>query len=105
MEQREKKYFSQYFVFTEYELLTLAVCIMLDISEYMFAILLLPVAGDFLDIVGIIACFAMFRLIGIVSLLELVPGVDVLPTFIITWLIWYLAKKTKKSVTIEKLNV
>jgi len=68
---------------------------MLDISEYMFAILLLPIAGDFLDIIGIVASFAMFRLIGIISLFELVPGVDILPTFIITWLIWYLVKKRK----------
>jgi hypothetical protein len=40
----------------------------------------------------------MFRLIGIVSLLELVPGVDILPIFIITWLIWYLTKKRKELI-------
>jgi len=62
----------------------------------MLAILLLPVFGDFLDIVGIVACFVMFRWIGILSLLELVPGADVLPIFIITWLIWYLVKRQKK---------
>lgn len=95
MERQDRKYSSGYFVFTEYELLTLAICITLDIIEYMFAILLLPLVGDFLDIIGIVACFAMFRLIGIVSLLELVPTVDILPTFIITWLIWYFAKKRK----------
>ena len=93
MHRPREKYSQQYFVFTEYELLFFVICIILDISEYMFAILLLPVIGDFLDIVGIVACFAMFRLIGIFSLFELVPGVDILPTFIITWLIWYLAKR------------
>ena len=62
----------------------------------MFAILLLPVFGDFLDIIGIIACLVMFRWIGIISLLELVPGADVLPIFMITWLIWYFLKKAKK---------
>jgi hypothetical protein len=61
----------------------------------MFAILLLPVIGDVLDIIGIFVCFIMFRLLGVVSLFELVPGLDVLPIFIITWLIWYLAKKRK----------
>jgi hypothetical protein len=51
--------------------------------------------GDFLDIIGIIACVVMFRWVGIVALLELVPGADIFPVFIITWLIWYFLKKTK----------
>jgi hypothetical protein len=96
-EDKEFKSFHRYFVFTEDELLFLIVCIALDISEYMITILLLPTVGDFLDIVGIIACLAMFRWVGIVSLFELVPGADVLPIFIMTWLIWYLLKKLRKK--------
>ncbi len=98
MQPHNDKYSSRYFVFTDYELLTLAICIILDIVEYMFAILLVPIIGDFLDIIGIVACFAMFRLIGIISLFELVPGADILPIFIITWLIWYLVKKRKELI-------
>lgn len=98
MQPHNDKSSSRYFVFTEYELLTLAICIILDISEYMFAILLVPIVGDFLDIVGIIICFATFRLIGIISLFELVPGLDILPIFIITWLVWYLVKKRKELI-------
>lgn len=98
MERRKKENSLRYFIFTEFELLTLVVCTILDISEYMFAILLLPLVGDFLDIIGIVACFAMFRLIGIVSLFELVPGIDILPTFIITWVIWYLVRKRKELI-------
>jgi hypothetical protein len=96
--QRDERFRSlpQYFILTEYELLFLVICIILDVSEYMVAILLLPVVGDFLDIVGIIACFVMFRWAGIVSLFELVPGADILPIFIITWLIWYFVKKSKQ---------
>jgi hypothetical protein len=89
---------SRYFVLSEYEVLSLVICVVLDVSEYMFAILLVPVVGDFLDVIGIIACFAMFRLIGIVSLFELVPGVDIFPMFILTWLIWYLVKKRKELI-------
>ena len=98
MAQRDERFRSlpQYFILTEYELLFLVICIILDVSEYMVAILLLPVVGDFLDIVGIIACFVMFRWAGIVSLFELVPGADILPIFIITWLIWYFVKKSKQ---------
>lgn len=98
MERRDDKYSSRYFVFTEYELLTLAICVILDVIEYVFAVLLLPLVGDLLDIIGIVACFVMFRLIGIISLFELVPGVDILPIFIITWLIWYLIKKQRELI-------
>ena len=87
---------SQYFVFTEKELFFLVVCIVLDVSEYMVAVLLLPVVGDFLDIVGIVACFVMFRWVGVVSLFELVPGADILPIFILTWLIWYFIRKSEQ---------
>jgi len=94
---REFKPFPEYFVFNEVELFSLILCIVLDISEYMVAVLLLPVVGDMLDVVGIIACLVMFRWIGIVSLFELVPGADILPIFIITWLLWYFVKKQKKE--------
>ena len=86
----------KYFLFAEDELLFLIVCIALDISEYVFAILLLPTVGDFLDIAGIIACFVMFRWVGVVSLIELIPGADIFPIFIITWAAWYYFKKSRR---------
>jgi hypothetical protein len=98
------KLFPKYFVFSEVELFSLVLCIVLDISEYVAAVLLLPVVGDMLDVVGIIACLVMFRWIGIVSLFELVPGADILPIFIITWLVWYLLKKQKKKEEQERLQ-
>ena len=99
MKQRDEefKFFARYIVFTEDELLFLIVCIILDIIEYVVAILLLPMVGDFLDIAGIIACFVMFRWVGVVSLVELIPGADIFPVFIITWLIWYCLRKSRKK--------
>jgi len=99
LEKERKKFKSipKYFVFSEYELLFLIVCIVLDVSEYVVTILLQPWLGDFLDIIGIVACLLMFRLEGIVSVLELVPGFDVLPIFIITWVIWYFLKRQVKQ--------
>ena len=85
----------QYFVFTEIELLSLIFCVILDVIEYGAVVLTLPVVGDVFDVVGILVCFAMFRWIGLVSLVELVPGADVLPIFIITGLVWYFLKKQK----------
>ena len=99
MRKRKKdlKSVPNYFIFAEDELLFLIVCVVLDISEYMFAALLLPTVGDFLDIAGIIACFVMFRWVGVVSLVELIPGADIFPVFIITWLIWYYLRKSRKK--------
>ena len=86
----------QYFVFTEIELLSLIFCVILDVIEYAAVVLTMPVVGDVFDVVGILVCFATFRWIGLVSLVELVPGADVLPIFIITWLMWYFLKKQEK---------
>jgi hypothetical protein len=47
--------------------------------------------------VGIVASLIMFRWVGFISLVELVPGADIFPIFIITWLVWYFARKTRKK--------
>ena len=86
---------SQYFVFTEIEFVSLAFCVTLDIIEYAAVILMMPVIGDAFDVVGILFCFVVFRWIGLVSFVELVPGADVFPIFIITWLVWYFLKKQR----------
>ena len=85
----------RYFVFTEIELFSLIFCVLLDVIEYAAVILTMPVVGDVFDVIGILFCFVIFRWIGLVSLVELVPGADVLPIFIITWLMWYFLKKQK----------
>jgi hypothetical protein len=67
---------SRYFVFTEIEFVSLAFCVTLDVIEYAAVILMMPVIGDAFDVVGILFCLAIFRGIGLVSLVELVPGAD-----------------------------
>jgi hypothetical protein len=86
---------TQYFVFTEIEIVSLVFCVILDVIEYAVAILTMPLAGDLFDIVGILFCIVVFRWIGLVSFLELVPGADVFPIFIVTWLVWYFLRKQK----------
>ena len=86
---------SQYFVFTEIELFSLVFCVILDVIEYAAVVLTMPVVGDVFDLAGILVCLVIFRWIGLVSLVELVPGADILPIFIITWLMWYFRKKQK----------
>ena len=101
MEQEKGYRAPRYFLLTESELLSLIICVLLDISEYVVIILVMPVVGDLFDILGTIACLLMFRLVGIISLLEFVPGADIFPIFIITWLIWYYLKKRRERETRE----
>ena len=53
----------------------------------------LPLFRDFLDVAGIFVSFLMFGWVGLFALVELALGADILPIFIITWIIWYLIKK------------
>ncbi|MFP3951040.1 MAG: hypothetical protein ACLFVP_02715 [Candidatus Bathyarchaeia archaeon] len=77
------------------ELLTLILCLTLDIFDYFLPILLSPVYGDIWDFVGFVFCVIYFGIIGAISLLELFPGFDVVPIFTITWLIWFFYKRHK----------
>jgi hypothetical protein len=90
-----KRAVPQYFVFTEIELFSLVICIILDVIEYAAGVLMMPLIGDVFDVFGILIVVLMFRWIGLVSLTELLPGADVFPLFIITWLLWYFLKKQK----------
>ncbi len=101
----EVKPFPEYFVFSEVELFSLILCIFLDISEYVAAVLIMPVVGDMLDVAGIIVCLVIFRWIGLASLFELVPGADILPIFIITWLVWYSLKRHRREARAFKSNL
>ena len=89
----------RYFVFTEIEITSLAICVFFDVVEYAAVVLTLPLIGDLFDIIGIVFCLLIFRGFGIVSFVELLPGVDVFPIFIITWLFWYFLKKQKVTLS------
>jgi hypothetical protein len=79
------------------EVLTLLVCVGLDLVEYLFPLLMMPVAGDAVDLVGITFSMFFFRWIGALTLLELIPGFDSLPIFTSAWLIWYLVKRRREG--------
>jgi hypothetical protein len=83
------------------EIATLFVCLLLDFIEYLFPPLMAPVIGDPLDFAGTVLSVAFFGWIGFISLLELIPGIDAIPVFTITWLIWYIFKKRTDMKRIE----
>jgi len=72
-------------------------CISLDIVEYIIPMLLQPLVGDFFDIFALICCIYLFKWVGLVSALDLVPGLDILPINIITWVIWFVIKRQKEE--------
>ena len=84
------------------ELGSLLVCVMFDLVEYAFPMLMMPVGGDFIDVAGIIFCAYFFSWIGLISLFELLPGIDIIPTFTLTWIAWYILKRRKDYSKIEK---
>ncbi|MCW4036652.1 MAG: hypothetical protein NWE75_05610 [Candidatus Bathyarchaeota archaeon] len=77
-------------------------CLFLDLLEYVVPVLMLPLAGDLVDLAGITFCVYYFGWVGFVALFELLPGLDVLPNFTVTWLIWYLVKKRNDQLRIRE---
>lgn len=87
---------------------SLAACILMDVLGY--ATFAVPVLGEFLDIlwapVSAMIFFKMFG--GKKGLLggafnffeEIMPGLDFIPTFTITWFIQYISRRKNNMVTI-----
>ncbi|MCK4318387.1 hypothetical protein KAV46_06340 [Candidatus Bathyarchaeota archaeon] len=82
--------------------MTLLVCLCLDLLEFVAPILLTPVLGDILDLAGFLFCAVYFNVVGAISLLELVPGLDVVPIFSLTWLTWYLLRRRRMRKQVEE---
>lgn len=84
------------------ELVTLLFCLIMDFAEYLLPIFLTPLLGDLLDLVGIAFSFILFGWLGLITMLEVIPGFDIIPFFTITWLCWYVLKKRKEKISIEE---
>jgi len=83
------------------ELATLAVCLSLDFVEYLFPMLMTPLYGDLFDLAGVAFSLVFFRWFGLISLLEIVPGLDALPIYTANWLVWYLFKRRREMMHAE----
>jgi hypothetical protein len=75
-----------------------------DLVELAIPILLTPLVGDTIDIMGFWAGILMFGWIGCLSILELVPMADYFPVFILTWAVWYYRKKRREKIELEKIQ-
>jgi hypothetical protein len=72
------------------DMTTLAICLALDLLDYIVPFMATPVYGDILDFTGIVFCMLFFNWVGAVTFLEIIPGTDIIPIFSITWLSWYI---------------
>ena len=91
--------------FTWDELMTLAVCLSLDLLEYLLPILMAPIFGDMVDLIGIVFTIIYFRFYGILPMIELIPGFDILPLYTITWITWYIqSSRVRKKQIREQLD-
>ena len=77
------------------ELTRLITCITIDGIEYFIPILLTPFVGDIFDCIGLVTSLVIFGWIGLISALDLVPGLDILPINTITWFIWIVSRRWK----------
>ena len=77
------------------ELTSLIICLTLDIIEYPLPALMAPYSGDVLDLLGTVISVYLLGIPGFLSLLELIPGLDILPIFTLTWILWYTLKRRK----------
>ena len=80
------------------EFTKLVFCLSIDIVEYIMPMLLEPLVGDIFDIFALVSCIYMFKWIGLISALDLIPGLDVLPVNSITWIIWFTLKRQKEEI-------
>lgn len=84
------------------EMSTLAVCLALDLLEYLIPVMMAPLYGDVIDLVGLAFVLIFFSWYGMISVLELIPGFDILPLYTITWLTWYLQSGSVRKKRIQE---
>ena len=82
--------------FSYRELINLIICIFLDVLDYVIPILRTPLIGDLFDILGLAIAVVLFGWLGLISLLEFVPALDILPMSTVNWLAWVYSKRSKE---------
>ena len=84
------------------EFTKLIFCLSLDIVEYLIPVFLLPsLVGDIFDGIAFLCCIYLFKWIGLISALDLVPGLDILPINTVTWIVWFILKRQKEFISRE----
>ncbi|RLI17160.1 hypothetical protein DRO49_04030 [Candidatus Bathyarchaeota archaeon] len=83
------------------ELILLALSLLLDSLDYLIPTLSIPRVGDIVDLLGLVFAVLAFSWLGFITLLELIPGFDVIPSFTITWFTWYILRERRLEAELE----
>jgi Flp pilus assembly protein TadB len=89
-------------IFTWEDLSTLVVCLALDLLDYLIPFMAAPLYGDVLDFSGIAFCILFFNWMGAITILEIIPGLDIIPFYTISWVTWYLNSSRRKRKKFEQ---
>ncbi len=79
------------------EFIRLMISLSIDIIEYVIPVLMLPLIGDLFDFVGLFTSLYLFGVVGAISALDLIPGLDILPMNTITWFVWLILKRQREA--------
>jgi hypothetical protein len=79
------------------EFMRLVISLSIDIVEYIIPVLMLPLIGDLYDIVGLVTSLYLYGVVGAISALDLIPGLDILPINTITWFVWLILKRQREA--------
>ena len=89
-------------IFTWDDITTLTVCLVLDLLDLLIPMMGAPIYGDILDFAGIAFCVLYFNWVGLITILEIIPGLDIIPFYSITWLTWYLNTSRTRRKKLEQ---
>jgi hypothetical protein len=92
-------------LFTWEDISTLAICLALDLLDLLVPFMTTPIYGDILDFSGIGFCVLFFNWIGAITIVELIPGLDIVPFYTIAWLTWYINhRRVRRKQLYEELE-
>lgn len=79
------------------EFVRLVVSLSIDLIEYIIPILLLPIIGTLYAIVGVSTSLYLYGWVGLIAMLDLIPGLNLLPMNTVTWAVWLIAKRQRET--------
>ncbi|MCJ7631239.1 hypothetical protein MUP77_02385 [Candidatus Bathyarchaeota archaeon] len=80
-----------------HELTCLIISLSVDIIEYIIPILMIGIIGTFYGLIGLATSLYLYKGVGAISALDIIPGLDILPMNTITWVVWIVLKRQKEA--------
>ena len=79
------------------EFMRLVISLSIDLIEYIIPVLMLPLISSLYALIGLATSLYLYRGVGIIAALDLIPGLDILPINTITWFVWLILKRQREA--------